>query len=58
MSRYQMDIDVAEDVAMEYGVTAVPTFMIFKDGDLMPEEKIMGAHPNKVKDKIEENLKR
>lgn len=47
----------AEDVANEYGVSAVPTFMLFKDGDMLPEEKISGPHHQKVRAMIEKNLK-
>ena len=44
---------------MEYGVNAVPTFMLFKDGDLLPQEKITGAGEaqKKVRGIIEKNLK-
>ncbi len=52
-----MDIETAEDVANEYGVTAVPTFMLFKDGDMLPEDKIMGPQYTKVGEMIEKNLK-
>lgn len=53
-----MNLDTAEDVAHEYSVTATPTFLIFKNGDLMPEEKIMGSHPDKVKNVLEQHLKK
>lgn len=55
-----MNIEEAEDVAMEYGVSAVPTFMLFKDGDLLPEEKFTGAGEaqKKVRGMIEKNLKK
>lgn len=29
---YQVDIDSAEELAIKYGVSAVPTVLIFKDG--------------------------
>ena len=47
----------AEDFAGEYGVSAVPTFMLFKDGEMLPEEKISGPHHQKVREMIEKNLK-
>jgi hypothetical protein len=47
----------AEDVAHEYGITAVPTFMLFKEGELMPEKSVLGPNANGVKSMIEENLK-
>jgi thioredoxin-like negative regulator of GroEL len=52
-----MNIEEAEDVAMEYGVSAVPTFLLFKNGDMLPEEKITGAHHLKVKEMIVKNVK-
>ena len=51
------DDQKAEDVANEYGVSAVPTFMLFKDGEMLPEEKISGPHHQKVREMIEKNLK-
>lgn len=53
---YKMNIEEAEDVAMEYGVNAVPTFMLFKGGDLLPEEKITGTDWKKVREGIEKHL--
>jgi thioredoxin-like negative regulator of GroEL len=52
-----MNIEEAEDVANEYGVSAVPTFMLFKDGDMLPENKISGPHHQRVREMIEKNLK-
>ncbi|RMZ89654.1 hypothetical protein DV736_g3108, partial [Chaetothyriales sp. CBS 134916] len=56
---YELNIDEAEDVSIEYGVNAVPTFMLFKDGDMLPEDKITGAGDaqRKVREMIEKNLK-
>lgn len=52
-----MNIEEAEDVAMEYGVSAVPSFLLFKDGDMLPEEKVTGAHHLAVRQMIEKNVK-
>jgi thioredoxin-like negative regulator of GroEL len=52
-----MNIEDAEDVAHEYGITAVPTFMLFKDGDLMPEKSVLGPHAQKIRDMVAENVK-
>ena len=54
-----MNIEEAENVAMEFGISSVPTFMLFKDGDMLPEEKITGAGEaqRKVRSLIEKNLK-
>ena len=55
--RYKLNIESAEDVAHEYGVNAVPTFMVFKDGGMLPEEKITGPHDRQVREAIEKCLK-
>ena len=30
----KLDIDNAQDIAIKYGVNAVPTFIVFKDGEV------------------------
>lgn len=52
-----MNIEDAEDVAQEYGVSSVPTFMLFKDGDMLPEQTITGPHHRRVREMIEKNVK-
>ncbi|KAI1401179.1 thioredoxin-domain-containing protein [Hypoxylon fuscum] len=42
----KIDVDDLPDVSQELGITAMPTFMIFKDGNLEPAEKLVGANPN------------
>ena len=39
---YKIDVDEVPDVAQELGVRAMPTFMIFKDGEKIGE--IVGAN--------------
>jgi thioredoxin 1 len=39
----KIDIDQAGDVANRYGVTSIPTLMVFKNGD--PVEAVVGALP-------------
>jgi len=53
---YKMNIEEAEGVAQEYGVSAVPTFMLFKDGDMLPEETVTGPHHKRVRAMVEKNL--
>lgn len=43
---YKIDVDEVEDVAQEVGIRAMPTFMIFKDGEKVNE--LVGAHPQKL----------
>lgn len=55
--RYKMNIEVAEGVAQEYNISAVPTYMLFKDGDMLPEQSITGPHHLRVRAMVEKNLK-
>ncbi|CEP22664.1 TRX1 [Cyberlindnera jadinii] len=48
----KVDVDQAQDIAMEYGITAMPTFVLFKDNDALG--KIVGANPSALKKAIEE----
>ena len=43
---YGVDVDEAEDVAREYNVNAVPSLMIFKDGELV--ETLVGFQAKDV----------
>lgn len=40
---YKLDVDEVSDVAQELGVRAMPTFLIFKDGQKVGE--VVGANP-------------
>ncbi|KAL3470910.1 thioredoxin-like protein [Aspergillus californicus] len=40
---YQIDVDELSDVAAELGVRAMPTFMLFKDGEKISD--VVGANP-------------
>ncbi|KAL2044473.1 hypothetical protein N7G274_003178 [Stereocaulon virgatum] len=40
---YKLDVDEVPDVAQELGVRAMPTFIVFKDGEKMGE--VVGANP-------------
>lgn len=48
----RVDVDSAEDVAREYGITAMPTLMVFKDGE--NQGKIIGANLPRLVSLIEE----
>lgn len=54
MSFNQFDVDENEDIAQELGVRVVPTFTIFKDGDV--QEGVSGARPKALREAIEKNL--
>ncbi|KAF4948627.1 hypothetical protein FGADI_9531 [Fusarium gaditjirri] len=42
----KVNVDEAEDVSHEYGIRAMPTFMLFKDGEKADE--VVGADPRKL----------
>ncbi|KAF2625137.1 thioredoxin-like protein [Macroventuria anomochaeta] len=48
---YLYDIEECEDVAQELGVRSMPTFSIFKDGDI--QHGVTGARPKEIRKAIE-----
>ncbi|KAL4931596.1 thioredoxin family protein [Aspergillus undulatus] len=40
---YQIDVDELSDVAAEIGVRAMPTFLLYKDGEKISD--VVGANP-------------
>lgn len=49
---FKLDVDKSGDIAMKYQVMAVPTVIIFKNGEVA--EKMVGFQPkNILKDKLE-----
>lgn len=40
---YKVDIDEAQDIAMDYGIMSVPTLIVFKDG--AEAERMIGVRP-------------
>jgi len=48
----KVDVDQLSDLAQEYGIRAMPTFMIFKDGEKVDE--LIGANPVKLEEKIKQ----
>ena len=47
----KLDVDAHQDIAMKYGVSNIPTILVFKDGELV--ERMMGVQP---KAKLQEVL--
>jgi len=43
-------VDTQKEIASQYAVTAMPTFMIFKQGKMV--EKVQGADPRKLQDVV------
>lgn len=50
---YQYDVEKAVDVAQELGVRQMPSFHVFKDGELM--DSITGAKPKELEKAIRDN---
>lgn len=48
---FKINVDETPDVAIKYGVSSIPTLLVFKDGELI--NKAVGAYP---KEKIVELL--
>lgn len=51
---FTYDVEETEDIAQELGVSQMPTFSIFKDGDI--QEGVTGARPKELRKAIEANL--
>ncbi len=47
----KVNVDEAREIAAQYGIQAMPTFLLFKDGKQI--EEIKGADPRKLKSVIE-----
>ena len=51
---YKIDVDEVPDVAEELAVRAMPTFMLFKDGEKVGE--VVGANPVALESAIKNNM--
>lgn len=47
---YKLDVDEVPDVAQELGIRAMPTFILFKDGEKVQE--VVGANPKALETAI------
>ena len=43
---FKVDVDELSDVAHEHGISAMPTFLVFKHGKVV--DKIVGANPQGI----------
>ena len=48
----KIDVDDNPDTAAKYGVSAMPTFIFIKQGEVV--DKLMGANPPKLKEMLDE----
>ncbi|KAH3661713.1 hypothetical protein OGATHE_004900, partial [Ogataea polymorpha] len=51
---FKVDVDELGAVAQEQEVSAMPTFIFYKNGQVV--DKVIGANPNAIKQKIAANL--
>ena len=51
---YKIDVDEVPDVAQELGIRAMPTFVLFKNGEKVGE--VVGANPKALEAAIQQNL--
>ena len=47
---FKIDVDEAPEIAQEFGIRAMPTFAILKDGEKVDE--VVGANPNELRKRI------
>lgn len=50
----QIDVDAVPDVAGDLGIRAMPTFMLFKDGEKVDE--LLGANPPGLEKLVQQSL--
>lgn len=50
---YKLDVDDVPDVAQELGIRAMPTFLLFKNGEKVAE--VVGANPKALEAAIQSN---
>jgi thioredoxin 1 len=50
---YKLDVDEVPDAAQELGIRAMPTFVLFKDGEKVGE--VVGANPKALEAAIEKH---
>jgi len=51
---YKLDVDDVPDVAQDLGIRAMPTFLLFKNGEKVAE--VVGANPKALEAAIKANL--
>lgn len=50
----QVDVDLCEDIAMDYNISSMPTFVFLKNGAKV--EEFAGANASRLEDVIKANI--
>ncbi|WP_369181858.1 thioredoxin family protein [Streptomyces mutabilis] len=48
MGFYTVDIDKQGEIATTQGINAMPTFIVFKNGEQVHDGKLVGANPGQL----------
>jgi len=51
----KIDVDELPDVSQELGISAMPTFVVFKDGEIS-SDKVIGAKPQDIVNLLKQHL--
>lgn len=52
----KLDVDSEREIALEYGISSIPTILFFRDGEL--SDRVIGAVPEKqLEEKLTEIIK-
>ena len=51
---YKIDVDAVPDVAQELSIRAMPTFLVFKDGEKV--EEVVGANEKAIRAAVDKYL--
>ena len=51
----KVDIDAHQDIAVKYGISSIPTILVFKDGEIV--ERVQGVQPKEKLQALLNNYK-
>lgn len=51
---FKVDVDQCTDLSAKLGISAMPTFLIYKDGQLV--KTVIGANMEGIKEAVQDNL--
>ncbi|ODM17895.1 hypothetical protein SI65_06683 [Aspergillus cristatus] len=53
---YQIDVDELSNVAADLGIRAMPTFILFKNGERLAGADVVGANANALENAVKTNI--